>query len=330
VEELKTNIEKFNRWIRKNTLFAVSVPIVLLLLAFFISSTISSMNGHNNVNTDSQGYNNKLPNQTTGLEVQNPVEIYNKAQLDSINAAKGKGVLNSIKSKENENDSLQKVLDELDAFTFPEEKSITEGFKKEDKGQTKTQKSEIEDKLAYRKLLLDARQERLSKSQDYSAPFIESSNTSDNPKFIKAAIHRDQFVLPDDRVNLILREDTFLGGRIFPKNTFVFATCNIQGSRVLLKVSNIEKMGVDLEAYDFEDGMSGLYNERAGDLITEFKINLEEEGIDYLANEISEISEKPLARNVAKKFGNFFSKKRYRQNDKILLIDGTPIFLKGN
>lgn len=328
--DIKTKIEKFNNWIRKNTLFAVAVPIVLLLLAFFISTTISSMTGKSNPVLNSTGYNNELPNQTTGLEVQNPMDIYNKTQLDSINAAKNEMTLNSIDVKQEQNDSLQKVLNELDAFSFSEDKIVTEDTSKIAKEKPTSRKSEIEERLAYRKILLDARRERQLKSQDYSAPYVETEKETEINTFIKAAIYRDQFVLPSERVNLILREDTFLNGRMYPKNTFLFATCNIQGSRLLLNVSNIENSRADLKAYDYEDRMLGLYNERVGELLMEFKTDIEKEGIDLITNEISEISDAPLSGNLPKLFGNYFRKRRYKQKDKILLIDGTPLYLTVN
>ena len=191
-----------------------------------------------------------------------------------------------------------------------------------------TKKSVAKEKLEYRKLLMEARDERLSRSQDYSAPYMESPSTVtvESIKF-DASIYRDQFILPGNRVVLILREDVHYNNKRFPKNTFVYAKSNLQGSRVLLEVTNIDNVKIPLTAIDQEDGMVGLHNERAGELLNEFNAEIRQQGVNELSEAAGEVSETPLGRNLVRSFGNFFQKKKYKQQDKILLVNGDRVFL---
>lgn len=325
-------IEKFNLWIKQHTLFAISAPIIVLLTVFFITTSISSRNnGENSISEDN--YNNFLPNQKNELDVKEPNDIYKRSQQDSLDALRSKGLFKSILDTKKENDSLERILDELNNFSLDESETnnvdVLNGISSESvPPEYVSKKTAAQQKLEYRNLLMQARDERLSRSQDYSAPSTEkSSDPSVQSITLDAAIYRDQFILPGNRVTLILREDVYYNGKRFPKNTFVYATSNIQGSRVLLEITNIDNVRMALTATDQEDGMVGLHNERAGQLMHEFKADVQEQGVNELSEAVGEASDMPLARNLVRSFGNFFTKKKYKQRDKILLVNGDRVFL---
>ena len=328
---MKLDLDTFNLWIKRHKLFAFSAPIILFLMVYFLVNSISSFGQEGKALVEDSGYNQNLPGQENELEVEKPNELYKKRQQDSLERLRNNGTLKNIVETKRKNDSLEMVLEELNAFSFDDDQLIrgAEISTIPEQKPENDPKSEFQEKLEYRKLMIEARDQRLSQSQDYSAPYTPSSSETYAPSIsFPAAIYRDQFILPGNRVTLILKEDVNYKGKRFPKNTFVYATSNIQGSRVLLEVSNIDNSRMALAAVDQEDGMVGLHNERAGQLMQEFKADVQQQGVNELAQAVGESVETPLARNLVRSFGNFFRKKKYKQKDKILLVNGDRVFLK--
>lgn len=328
---MKLDLDTLNLWIKRHKLFAFSAPVIVFLMVYFLVNSISSFGQESKTLVEDGGYNENLPGQENELEVEKPNELYKKLQQDSLERLRNNGTLKNIVETKRRNDSLELVLEELNAFSFDAEKSIrtTEIPTIPEKELIADPKAAFQEKLEYRKLMMEARDERLSRSQDYSAPYKPSSSeTYAAPISFAAAIYRDQFILPGNRVTLILKEDVNFKGKRFLKNTFVYATSNVQGSRVLLEVTNIDNARMALTAVDQEDGMVGLHNERAGQLMQEFKADVQQQGVNELAQAVGESVETPLARNLVRSFGNFFSKKKYKQKDKILLVNGDRVFLK--
>jgi len=321
------------RWIKKHTLFVVAVPIVIGLTSFFVMTSMKSTEAVDNKNPES-GYNNNLPNQKNELEVKQPNALYKQSVKDSLEGLREKGSIRNIVDVKKENDSLERILAELDNFSLDETEPnhgviITEiPNRKAAAPEYVSKKTVAQEKLEYRKLLMEARDERQSRSQDYSAPYTATTNEpSSNSISFDAAIYRDQFILPGNRVTLILNEAVHYKGQIFPKNTFVYAVSNVQGSRVLLEVSNINNIRLPLTAIDKEDGMTGLHNERAGELFFEFKAEAQQQGFNEFSEVAGDVAEMPLPRNLVRSFGNFFQRKKYKQQDKILLVNGDRVFL---
>ncbi len=330
---MKFELEKLNLWIKTHKLFALSAPFIMLLLVYFVTSTIGAMrmDGENMIAED--GYNDSLPGQNSELKVQKPNELYKKSQRDSTERQRGKNHIGNITGIQNNKDSLERILEELDGFSLDESDSPgnmtpTSLSEQTNISTTSDKKTEAEQKMEYRKLLMEARNERRSISQDYSAPIADKSHVDLVPEInVGASVYHDQFILPGDRVTLILNEDLHYAGTSFPKNTFVYATANIQGSRVLLNISNIKKVPLALMAKDQQDGIIGLHNQRAGELFQEFEADLTEQGINEGAAILSASVDLPMADSMIRSFGNFFKKKKYKQNDKILLINGDRLVL---
>jgi hypothetical protein len=189
--------------------------------------------------------------------------------------------------------------------------------------------TEAEKEAIYRSELLRAREERLARSQDYSAPPSEPETTGPVESMLEfqAAIYRDQFILPGDRVTLILTQPVTYKGNVFKKNTFIYANANIQGSRVLLNVTNIDHVPIGLVAKDVQDGNIGMYSERAGQLWREFQADAQTQGINDVTGEISQQTNVPLVGTAIRAFGNFFRKKKYKEKDKILLVNNDKLIL---
>ncbi|GMN12186.1 hypothetical protein MTsPCn9_34970 [Croceitalea sp. MTPC9] len=182
----------------------------------------------------------------------------------------------------------------------------------------------------YREELLKAREERLARSQDISTPSAQVNTTasvSEPPLYFKASIYQDQFILPGDRVTLILDEPLTYKGNTFKKNTFLFANANIRGSRVLMSLTNIDHVPVILIAKDVRDGNTGMYSKRAGELFREFQAEAESRTLEETAGEVTARANIPLGTSAIRAFSQFFRKKKYKEKDKILLVNNHEVIL---
>ncbi|UWX54326.1 conjugative transposon protein TraM [Maribacter litopenaei] len=334
MEKITTLITKFNTWINKHQKFALSLPIGILLLLFFITNSLSSMRDVSSSDTKKKGYNNFLPNQENELEVKDPQSLFKKTQMDSLKMLRKDNVLKNIVGAPQEVDSLQELLQELDNFSMDLEDETNVTLLEDTKNGTsemspyEAKKSEVSEKLAYRQMLMRGREERLSQSQDYSAPGTFTDTVAINKGLHwNVSIYKDQFILPGSRVTLLLNESVHWRGHTFPKNTFVYANSNLQGNRVVPEVSHIASVPVSLMAIDPLDGIEGLHNERAGELLQEFKTDLEKQGIDEVSRLTGANINSPLASRLISSFGQFFQKRKYREQDKILLVHGDQLYL---
>lgn len=190
-----------------------------------------------------------------------------------------------------------------------------------------TSLTQIEEEEAYRMRLQKAQEAKRARSMYYSKPQATSHEEAPGVTEFRCAIYRDQFILPGDRVTLLLTQPLFYKGNLFERNTFIYATATVQKSRVLLHITNINHVQVTLEARDLQDGEPGLYSPRAGELWREFQDDVQtnalEEGLDGTAAELGV----PVIGSALKAFGRFFSRKRYRQSDKIPLWNDRELLL---
>lgn len=327
------NRQKFDRWIKRHKYFAMALPIVIVLSIFFVATSLESMEAKD-APTAENGYNNTLPDQDNELEVKRPNTLYKQSLKDSLERIREKGTIRNIVDSKKEKDSLEKILLELENFSM-DDSLIGSGLSEETNNnepdsspKTMDRQTEAQKQLEYRNMLLKARDERLARSQDYSAPYSSvASETVSPPINIPASVYRNQFVLPGDRVTLILRKTASYNGHSFPKNTFVYATANIKGSRIVLEVSNIEKVPMALTAKDQQDGNIGLYSQRAGELWSEFSLDVQDDALSAASEDLADASQIPMINTIASSFGSFFKKKRYRENDKMLLMNGHNLYL---
>ena len=332
------NTHKLNDWIRDHKGFALALPVAILLLIYFLSTSFNGLKGAIQEEGTTDGYNDSLPDRSNGLEIKDPNTYYKESIKDSLDRSRKKDGPANLVDREKENDSLEKILKDLESFSLvdgnslstPETRPMGNTVPNSTDVSRTNGPSETEKRIEYRKMLQRAREERRLGSQDFSAPNESVSQHSALLANIraKATVYRDQFVVPGSRVTLILREELRVADRIFPKNTFVYATVNIQGSRLLMDISNIGNFPIALKAYDQEDGGLGIYNERAGKLLTEFYADVEEGAVGDISRELSNGIDLPMTENAIRAFGKFFSNKKKKDRDEILLINGYKVFLK--
>lgn len=199
--------------------------------------------------------------------------------------------------------------------------------------------SGLKAEMEYRKMLLEARENQMQRSQDYSAGASSQSGGNGDKGAIdsflgaevKAAIYKDQLILPGERVTMILKEESTIMGSTFPKNTLLFGMASLNKSRVVLEVSNINHVRVGLQAYDVDDGMRGLYSAQAAKLWNRYEGEMKSELGEDVLEQASRSIPGGIGRMVspiARSMGNFFRRKNVSNRDKILLVDDDQVILK--
>ncbi|MEM8510430.1 MAG: conjugative transposon protein TraM [Bacteroidota bacterium] len=183
--------------------------------------------------------------------------------------------------------------------------------------------------LTYEEKLLQSKREMLEASQS-STGNNSSNNDFKVPVSFVASFYRDQWVLPGDRARLILEEDLTYKGETFPRGTFIFGEVSISRSRILLKVTNVAGARMDITAYDINDRNEGVYNQRAGELWREYQNNTTDELGNDLAQEVGQEIGGRAVGTVARGITNFFSQKKLRDEDKMLLVNNDKIFFSSN
>ncbi len=193
--------------------------------------------------------------------------------------------------------------------------------------------SELSDKIEYQKLLLEARNARMGRSQDYSSgnnPIsgsIGEMNATDEVIEFRASIYKDQLIIPGERVVLILTEPLIYKNQKFQKNTLLYAVTSIDKNRLLLDILNINHQRVNLEAVDIDDGIKGIYNVKAGLLWEKYESEIQEDVIRDVGTAIPGRAGR-FASSVSRAFGSFFKKKKISNRDKILLVSDDQVILK--
>ncbi|GAA3657815.1 conjugative transposon protein TraM [Flavivirga jejuensis] len=92
--------------------------------------------------------------------------------------------------------------------------------------------------------------------------FASSPKTNDliteTPE-LHAVVDGQQTIKIHDRLRMLTTKDININGLLIPKNTFIYGIVNFKPNRVLLSIENINHKPMIFKAYDFQDGLEGLY-----------------------------------------------------------------------
>mgnify|MGYP000895535231 FL=1 len=145
---------------------------------------------------------------------------------------------------------------------------------------------------------------------------VTSSQQQKSDLSFFASIKGDHLGLRNNqRVTLILSKDIEINGKVFKKNTLLYAQATFNESRVNLSINNISQIPMSIKAYDAEDGNLGLQVKES--LMAETT----SEAISDATDEI-DVNGIPLGNTVKKLF------KRKRQIPKIDLLNNQKLVLK--
>ena len=95
------------------------------------------------------------------------------------------------------------------------------------------------------------------------APKAEVPEISIDDSPIRVEVNGDQIVRIDERLELKLVEPLIIKQDTIPSNTIFYGFCSFQPNRLLLKVYEVGKMPLQMEAYDISDGQQGIYIENS-------------------------------------------------------------------
>jgi conjugative transposon TraM protein len=91
---------------------------------------------------------------------------------------------------------------------------------------------------------------------------IDQEELANEQSAIEAVVHESQTLLNGAVVKLRLLNDIYIGGKLIPKESFVFGIASLSGERLQVEVSSIRNgnslFAVKLEVYDM-DGLPGIY-----------------------------------------------------------------------
>ena len=174
-----------------------------------------------------------------------------------------------------------------------------------------------------RQLLLEAKQRRNSNNIIINSKKKEKINTT-----FRATIYQDQFVLPSDRITLLLTDDFIYNNQLFKKNTFIYSVITIRKARVLIDITNINHIPVEFSGVDMIDGNIGLYSKRAGELWAEFEQESQEATSKDTSKEIVNELDLSVGSGAINAFQSFFTKKKLKKREKILLINNHELIFK--
>lgn len=338
MRDIKSKIDDFKDWVVKHKTLSIALPIVFVLSSFFVIENIKDYKSMSLDTEESKGFNSTLPSSNTKKSTQLEDEALWK-QSSKNEASQNSNFESSpeLLEKAQKEDSIKKVLKDLEDISFDleqkqlviSEKSLTHEKKgsESNKGQGGQMNETLEARINYRELLREGK-EKMLETNNPNPPSLLSEKSSQKSNLVQAKVkvYRDQFVLPDDRVQLIVSEEFRYDGKIIPKNTFFYALASVKGNRVLLDADNINHIPIKATLKDFRDGMEGIYSERAGGLWGEYMAESQNRAVTELTNELNT----ELGGNVSSMvtgLGSFLKRKKLRERDKILLINDHELLM---
>jgi hypothetical protein len=336
--DIKSKINDFKDWVVKHKTLSIAVPIVFVLSSFFVIENIKDYQSISLEADESNGFNTNLPSPNTKKSTQLEDEALWK-QSSTNEDYRNSNFENSreLLEKSQKEDSIKKVLKELEDISFDlvqnqlllSEESLTQEKmgSKSNRGQGGQMNETLEARINYKELLREGKEKMLETSNANPPSILAEKGTGiSNLVQAKVKVYRDQFVLPDDRVQLIVAEEFKYDGKIIPKNTFFYALASVQGNRVLLDADNINHIPIKATLKDLRDGMEGIYSERAGDLWGEYMAESQNRAVTELTNELS-TGLGGSVNSLIMGLGSFLKRKKLRERDKILLINNHELLM---
>lgn len=146
--------------------------------------------------------------------------------------------------------------------------------------------------------------------------FFNNSSGSENKdgkydKIIYAVIYGNKNTPEGGRVSLRLSNDAVINNKKYKRNTLLYAFAKFGENRVFLTVKKINDDFVNLDVYDTQDGLKGIYTEEK--LINK-TVNESSDDVSLKGVPIEKIGKKIL--NATKR------------NEKVMLFNGYKVYMK--
>lgn len=185
-----------------------------------------------------------------------------------------------------------------------------------------------EEELEYREKLLEMAERQRELEAERRARNYGSIANQNKPVEIKASFYGDQYVLPGDRCMLILDEGFEYNGLEFKRNTTFFATVGLNKARVTLEIDNVNYEQIPIgQIRDGYDGAPGVYSKNAAKLWREYEQEVGNNVVRETTSEIAQEVNVPFVGGAVRALSQFFSKKSYRNKDKLLLVNNHSVII---
>lgn len=132
---------------------------------------------------------------------------------------------------------------------------------------------------------------------------------------VKAIIDTKQVVKVNDRIEIRTQSAVTIDGNYFPKNTILYGIVSFKPNRVLLKIENIGTTPFEFQAFDYRDGLEGIYIKNS------FQEELRQQVIGDVIDDI-DIPGIPQVRGIKKIF------QRSNRNVKVTVNNNYKLVLK--
>ena len=294
----KNQFEKLKNYVLKNVRqIFLYIPIPMLVTIFFIVQEVKGMKGESEEKDPKtkSGFNTELPFEKNSVSNKNKHQVHTEWEKDSMkNSNKELSPIPELNPKKDEaqKDSLELALEKMENFKFSEKKSSPAAPSENKSSSAKTDRrssiSNSSEKVNVRNSLSEnerimqeiERREKLRQKMNYEE--VEES-TADKIS-IKAYVFRDQDVLPGFNVNLTLVTPFVYKGKKYESGHPLYGTVEkVSNNKVFISVNSID--GLKLEAWDPRRNHEGLYFIQAGILEQELKEEIQNEGLDEVANQ---------------------------------------------
>ncbi len=137
----------------------------------------------------------------------------------------------------------------------------------------------------------------------------------DTDKTIHVVVDGNQTVKANYRLRMRLIKEALIDNRIIPKNTPIFGFISFKPNRAMIEIENINHYPVKLKAYDFQDGIEGIYIENS------FSAEARREVVEDLVDDIN-VAGIPQVSGIKKIF------QQSNRNVKVTVLNNYKLILK--
>lgn len=309
----------------KNLLYALPVVIVLIIVGLYMTSS----NSNTHPLAEESNVDVSLPGAKTKELSNDKLDVM--SDFSELNEEKEKQQTKSDQfnvENVNTNETVpgQTYQNENDKVVVDKVNKMLVEMNKETKKQKRSSSSSNYSSSRYVSSKPEVNYEEKNNTESSFNNFFntKSNNSSANnskvhqqtEELIYASIKGDHLRLRNNsRVTLILPKETIIDGKVFKKNTLIYAQATFNQNRVNLSINNINQVPLKIKAYDAEDGNLGLQVQRS--LVAETGSEMAQDGADEI-----DVNGVPLGNTIKSLL------KRKQQEPKIDLLNNQRLILK--
>ncbi|WP_394971046.1 conjugative transposon protein TraM [uncultured Croceitalea sp.] len=105
--------------------------------------------------------------------------------------------------------------------------------------------------------------------------------TTEHLPELQVIVDRKQVIKANNRLEMRTLNEVTINGTAIPKNTVLFGIVSFKPNRILLKIRNIAEFPLSFKAYDFRDGLEGIY------IVNSFREEVRKQVIGDAVNDIN-------------------------------------------